>query len=179
MYFLRSHYRRQFENKSVCQSCANRQKYHYIVKHIRVLFEDSRPTYVFHSYGNITITGEGMKSLTYARHSCSLSSAGSLACHTSSDTGHPFIMTISVDPWQTYTPIADCLGVEMSLPVFTIKGCRGWDSNTLFKHNMKIADIWKNTYHWNLLVNIWNHKGKLKELFGKLRQNHCKNVRQL
>ena len=38
--------------------------------------------------------------LTYARHSWPLSSEDSLACHTNCDTGNPFIMVISEDPWH-------------------------------------------------------------------------------
>ena len=53
---------------------------------------------IFHSYGDVTITGEGLQILTYARHSWPLSSEGSLACHTYCDTDHPFIMVISKDP---------------------------------------------------------------------------------
>ena len=34
---------------------------------------------IFHSYGNVTIAGEGLQILTYARYSWSLSSEGSLA----------------------------------------------------------------------------------------------------
>ena len=49
----------------------------------------------FHSYGDVSITGEGLQILTYARHSCPLNSEGSLACHTYCDTAHPFIMVIS------------------------------------------------------------------------------------
>ena len=37
---------------------------------------------IFHSHGEVTITGEGLQILTYARHSWPLSSEGSLACHT-------------------------------------------------------------------------------------------------
>ena len=46
---------------------------------------------IFHSYGVVTITDEGLQILTYmyARHSWLLSSEGSLACHTFCDTGHP------------------------------------------------------------------------------------------
>ena len=40
--------------------------------------------------------------LIFARHSWSLSSEGSLASHTSYDTGHPFIMFISEDPWYSH-----------------------------------------------------------------------------
>ena len=73
---------------------------------------------MFHSYGDVTITGEGQQILTYARHSRPLSSEGSLACHAYCDTGHPFIMVFC---WGsvTTTPIAKRLEVELSLPVFT------------------------------------------------------------
>ena len=55
---------------------------------------------IFHSYGDVTITGEGLQICTYARHSWSLSSEGSSAGHTFCDTGHPFIMVISEDHWH-------------------------------------------------------------------------------
>ena len=45
---------------------------------------------IFHSNGDVIITGEGLEILTYARHSRPLSSEGSLTCHTFCDTGHPF-----------------------------------------------------------------------------------------
>ena len=73
---------------------------------------------IFHSYGDVTIAGEGLQILTYARHSWPLSSEGSLTCHTYCDTGHPFIMVISDDPWYSQ-PIAERLAVELSLPAFT------------------------------------------------------------
>ena len=53
---------------------------------------------IFHSYGDIAIAGEGLQTLTYARHSWTLSSEGSLACHTYFDKGHLFKMVISEDP---------------------------------------------------------------------------------
>ena len=55
---------------------------------------------IFQSYGDVTITGEGLHSLTYmyAWPSRPLSSEDSLACHAYCDTGHPFIMVISEDP---------------------------------------------------------------------------------
>ena len=37
---------------------------------------------IFHSFGDVTITGEGQQILTYVRHLWPLSSEGSLACHT-------------------------------------------------------------------------------------------------
>ena len=53
-----------------------------------------------HSYGDITITGEGLQILTYTWHSgCS---EGYLACNTYCDTSHPFIMVISEDPWHSH-----------------------------------------------------------------------------
>ena len=57
---------------------------------------------IFHSYGDVTITGEGLQILTYALHSWSSSSEGSFACHTNCDAGHPFIMVISDDPWHSH-----------------------------------------------------------------------------
>ena len=50
------------------------------------------------SYGDVTIAGEGLHILTYARHLCPLSIEGSLACHFYCDKGHPFIMIIYEDP---------------------------------------------------------------------------------
>ena len=57
---------------------------------------------MFHSYGDVTITGEGLRILTYARHSWPLSSDGSLACHTYCYTAHQFIMVISEDPLHSH-----------------------------------------------------------------------------
>ena len=53
---------------------------------------------ICHSYRDVTITGDGLKILTNARHSWPLSIEGSVACHTYCNTGHPFIMLISEDP---------------------------------------------------------------------------------
>ena len=51
----------------------------------------------FHSHGDVTMAGEGLQILTYARHSWPLNSECSLACNTYCDTGHPFII-IFEDP---------------------------------------------------------------------------------
>ena len=51
----------------------------------------------FHSYGDVTIAGERLQILSYARHSWPLSSEGYLTCHTYCDTGLHFIMVISED----------------------------------------------------------------------------------
>ena len=42
---------------------------------------------IFHSFEDVTIAGEGLQILTYARHLRPLSSEGSLACHTYCDRG--------------------------------------------------------------------------------------------
>ena len=57
---------------------------------------------IFHSYGDVTITSEGLHILTFTRHSSPLSSEGSLACHTYCDTGLLFIMIITEDPWRIH-----------------------------------------------------------------------------
>ena len=57
---------------------------------------------IFHLHGDVIITGEDLQILTYARHSWPLSSEGSLACHIYCDTGHPFKMVISEDPWHSH-----------------------------------------------------------------------------
>ena len=58
----------------------------------------SANTRIFHSYGDVTITGEGLQSLNYARHLWPLGSEGTFACHTYCDTGRQFLMVISEDP---------------------------------------------------------------------------------
>ena len=56
---------------------------------------------IFHLFKDVTIADERLQILTYARHLEQLSSEGSLACHIYCDTGHPFIMVISEDPWHS------------------------------------------------------------------------------
>ena len=57
---------------------------------------------IFHSFEDVTIAGEGLQILTYARHSWPLSSEGSWACNTYCHTGHLFIMVISKDSWHSH-----------------------------------------------------------------------------
>ena len=57
---------------------------------------------IFHLYGDITITGEGLQILMYTRHSWPSSRGGSLTCHTYCDIGNPFIMVISEEPWHSH-----------------------------------------------------------------------------
>ena len=51
---------------------------------------------IFNSYEYVIITGEGL------HNQWPLSSKGSLACHTYCDTGYPFIMVISENPWHLH-----------------------------------------------------------------------------
>ena len=56
---------------------------------------------IFHSFGDVTITDEGLQILIYARHSSPFSIECSLTYQTHCDTGQPFIMIISEDPWHS------------------------------------------------------------------------------
>ena len=60
-----------------------------------VLLGVSSHSILYHLYGDITITGEGLQILTYTRHSWPLNSEGSLTCHAYCDTGHHVISTFS------------------------------------------------------------------------------------
>ena len=53
---------------------------------------------IFHLYGDLTIAGEGLQILTYARHSWPLNSECSIASHTCCDTDQSFLMVIYEDP---------------------------------------------------------------------------------
>ena len=77
---------------------------------------------IYHPYGDVIIAGEGLQILTCAQHLWPLSSEGSLACHT--------YCIVHLRGPVTLTPTAVRLTVELSLPVFMTKFCRGWDSNT-------------------------------------------------
>ena len=57
---------------------------------------------IFHSYGAVTITIEGLQILIFARQSWPLTSEGSLVCHTYCDIRHSFILVISEDPWHSH-----------------------------------------------------------------------------
>ena len=67
-----------------------------------VFWSLSSHSIIFHSYGDVIIAGEWLQILTFARHSWLLSSEVSLTGLTHCDTGLPFIMVISEDPWHSY-----------------------------------------------------------------------------
>ena len=120
---------------------------------------------IFHSYGEVIINSEGLQMLTSARHSWSLSSEGSLGCHTYCDMGHSSkrsAIGVSVTGPMRW-PIAERL--ELSLPVFMTEVCHGWDSNTkpstcvvntLTHCTIAMAsDIWKHhIYTHTVLQNV-------------------------
>ena len=82
------------------KSCLTGKKYTcFVCLFVWSLSSHSR---IFHSYRDVTIASEGLKIWNYARHSWPLSSEGSLTCHTFCDTGLPFIMVISKDPWHSH-----------------------------------------------------------------------------
>ena len=55
-----------------------------------------------HSYWDVTVAGEGLRSFTYSRHSWILISEGSLTRHIYCDAGLSFIIVISEDPWHSH-----------------------------------------------------------------------------
>ena len=57
---------------------------------------------MFHTYGDISITDNRLKKFSYARQLWTLSSEGFLECHSHCDTGHPFSLVISEEPWHSY-----------------------------------------------------------------------------
>ena len=63
-----------------------------------VCLELSSHSRIFHSFRDVTIAGEWLQILTYARNSWPLTSEGSLTCHTYCDMGLP----ISEDPLHTH-----------------------------------------------------------------------------
>ena len=87
---------------------------------------------VLHSYGDVTIVGEGLQNLTYmyAWHSWPLSNESSLTCHTHCDTGHLFIMVISKNR-DNHTCCREFSSEAVSAWFFlSTYVCRGWNSNT-------------------------------------------------
>ena len=86
------------------------------------------PSRIFHSYGDVTITGSGLQILTYARHSRPLSSEGSLACHTYCDTtGHLYYNGHLRGP-VTHTCCRAFSNGTVTTRFFDLG--RSWDSNT-------------------------------------------------
>ena len=95
--------------------------YLHVLQSFQILFVWSFSCHplIVHSFGDVTISGEGLQSLTYTRHSCPLRSEGSLACHTYCATAHQFYW---LSPRTvTLRHIAGRLAVELPLPVFILR----------------------------------------------------------
>ena len=82
---------------------------------------------IFHSYGDITISVEGLPILIYAQHLWHLSPVRVLLRTTPTVTRD---IPYNLQGPATLKPITVRLGVELSLSVFTTKVCRGMDSST-------------------------------------------------
>ena len=113
-------------NRSLCMQKQNHQ---YVCLFVCLfVLSLSSNSKIFHPYGDVTISGEGLQIMTYARHSWPLRIEISWACHTYCDTRHPFKMVISgTRDTQTYSftfrsgTVTTC---------FKALVCRCWDSNT-------------------------------------------------
>ena len=71
--------------------------------HPWLVWDCSSHSRIFHSFENVTIAGEGLQIVTYARQLWPLSSEGSLTCHTYCDTSQPFIVVMSEDPGHSHS----------------------------------------------------------------------------
>ena len=85
---------------------------------------------ISHSYGDVTITDEGLQILTYARHLWAVSSVNFFMISLPHLLWYEtFVHTDHFRGPVTLTPNAERLTVELSLHVLTTYVCRGWDSN--------------------------------------------------
>ena len=123
--FLNSEKKYNFQEKQYTSN------YKTFIWHLRLfIWGFSSHLRIFQSYGDVTMTGEGLLILTYARHLWPLNSEGSLACHTYCMWHRASFYNGHLQRPVRLTPIAELLAVELSLPVFTIKVCCSWDWNT-------------------------------------------------
>ena len=82
---------------------------------------------IFHTYGDVTITSEGLQIWTYAQYSWPLSSESSLIWQTYCDTGHPFMMFIPEDPQQSHL-LPRVSQWSCHYLFLQLRNCRGSDS---------------------------------------------------
>ena len=108
--------------------------------------EFSSHSRIFHSYGDVTIKGEGLQIWTYARHSWPLSREDSLTCHTDCDTEHPFTMVISRELWHTCNYLV-CHGRE-AIRFLTIPTLH---KLTFRWYGLTFNKTWDKLLHFNLL----------------------------
>ena len=88
----------------------------------------SVPIKNFHSYGDVTITSEGLQFRPILGTHCHWAMS-SLACHTYCDTGHTSMWSSS-STCETHTCCQAYLAVELPQSVFTTKFCRRFQHPT-------------------------------------------------
>ena len=91
---------------------------------------------IFHAYGDVTITDEGLQILTYARQ-WGFFNVPHLLWH------GPSLYNLRGP--VTLTPVAERFAVELSQPVFTTKVCRDRGSNPDLLHARRTLYIYATT----------------------------------
>ena len=99
-----------------------------------------------------------------------LSSEGSLACYTYCDTGHPFIMVISEDPWHRHL-LYERLAVDGRRGAYTnhwfpqVTGMiflkQGWSQNFFSMHVVKNGKIFEPHFTIHIIMHVF-HKREVK-----------------
>ena len=89
--------------------------------------------------------GGGLQILTYTRYSWSLNSEGSSACHIYCDTGHPFKMVISHDPWHSHLLLKYKHEIKryVNMQVVQNRTCAIMLTNCIKTHKLATSN-WKN-----------------------------------
>ena len=111
---------------------------------------------VFHSFGNVSITGEGLQILIYAPHLWPLSSEGSSTWHTNCDKGHPFIKVISEDPWHSHL-LPSVWQWSCYYLFLRLRSVEAWirtinlllAGRTLYRLRHRTGDVCINRMYWN------------------------------
>ena len=104
---------------------------------------------IFHSYGDVTITDEGLQILTYTWHSWPLSSEGSLACHTYCDTVHQGFFFLGGVPFWIFLIFHWALGTFFN----SVYSCSSYQKTSLMKNNSNrnyfmLNLFWKFDWMW-------------------------------
>ena len=108
------------------------------------------------SHRDVTITGQGLQILTYARHLWSLNSEGSLACHTYCDMGHPFKMAnalthctsaVASKTMKTLSTSCTCIGIIHS-------DCKQDEQLFYLLAHVRLQILQKNPKTFSLLIRL-------------------------
>ena len=95
---------------------------------------------IFHSFGDVTIAGEGLQILTYAWHSWPLSSEGSLTCLLRHG---PTLYNGHLRGPVTLAPVAERLAVELSLQVLRLRSAATRDRTPIYRSGERsLASRW-------------------------------------